>query len=80
MLLISHVVKEHLTQNHPSRFYQSQWRLEDLGWELVPPERLTGWDGMLGWFLRYIEERAGLLDIGGVRNWHRAAVRAMEES
>ena len=67
------------TNSFMHNLIKRHWRLEDLGWELLPPGRLDDWDGMLGWFMRYTEERADLLDIGGLRDWRRAALRAIEE-
>ena len=75
----AHEMDNWATNSFMHNLIKRHWRLEDLGWELLPPGRLDDWDGMLGWFMRYTEERADLLDIGGLRDWRRAALRAIEE-
>lgn len=34
---------------------KSHSSIEDLGWSLKPPGVISEWDGLLGWFLSYIE-------------------------
>jgi 5-methylcytosine-specific restriction endonuclease McrA len=54
---------------------KSNWTLEELGWELEPPGDLRQWDGLTGWFLKYVREHEHLLDIPYIRTWHRAVNR-----
>lgn len=54
------------------------WTLEELGWRLHPPGSLTDWDGLLYWFIRYAERTPVVLSSSSVRQWHRAAVAAVE--
>jgi 5-methylcytosine-specific restriction endonuclease McrA len=75
----AHEMDNWVTTSFMHNLIKSHWRLEDLGWELLPPGRLDEWDGMLGWFLKYTEKRDDLLDLAGIRDWHKAAMRAMEE-
>jgi 5-methylcytosine-specific restriction endonuclease McrA len=75
----AHEMDNWVTTSFMHNLIKSHWRLEDLEWELLPSGRLDEWDGMLGWFLRYTEERADLMALGGVRDWHRVAIRAMKE-
>ena len=75
----THEIDNWVTTSFMHNLIKSHWRLEDLGWELLPARRLDEWDGMLGWFLKYTEERADLMALGGVRDSHRAALRAMKE-
>ncbi len=75
----AHEMDNWVTTSMMRNLIKSHWRLEDLGWELLPPGRLDEWDGMLGWFLKFTEERSDMLDLAGVRDWHKAALRAMEE-
>ena len=74
----AHEMDNWVTTSFMHNLIKSHWRLEDLGWELLPPGRLDEWDGMLGWFLKYTEERGDLMALGGISDWHRAAVRAMK--
>ncbi len=32
---------------------KSNWTLEELGWTLVEGGHIDGWDGLMGWFLKY---------------------------
>jgi hypothetical protein len=59
---------------------KSNWTLEELGWELVPPGDLERWDGLLEWFLKFAESHEDVLRHPYVRRWHTAAVRARDES
>ena len=35
---------------------KANWSLEQLGWELLPAGDFNQWDGLLGWFVRQVEE------------------------
>ena len=56
---------------------KSHWTLEELGWELVSPCRLEEWDGLLGWFMEYVEHHPHILHVEALRSWHRTATRAL---
>ena len=58
---------------------KSNWTLEELGWDLVPPGDFKQWDGLLGWFLEFIEQDQSHLLDGYIRTWHRAASRLQTE-
>jgi hypothetical protein len=54
------------------------WTLEQLGWTLHAPGELQKWDGMMGWFLDYVEANPAVLhkDVDGIKSlaqWHIAA-------
>jgi len=49
------------------------WTVEELGWTLHEPGRLQDWDGLLGWFMEFVEERPALRRIKIIDAWHRAA-------
>jgi hypothetical protein len=73
-----HEMDNWVTTSFMHNLIKSHWRLDDLGWELLPPGRLEEWDGMLGWFLKFTEEHPDTLALGGIRDWRRAATRAMQ--
>lgn len=53
---------------------KGNWTLEELGWRLVPPGKLSKWDGLLGWFRAFVDrEPVHLEDDGYLRRWHSAA-------
>lgn len=52
---------------------KSNWTLEELGWQLLPPGDLKQWDSLRGWFLTYLEHNESYLADKYIRRWHRAA-------
>jgi len=57
---------------------KSNWLLEDLGWELYPPGELKEWDGLIHWFIEYVENHPGSLNVPYIYKWHKALIRANE--
>ena len=55
---------------------KSNWTLAELGWKLVSPGDIRRWDGMLSWFLGYVENDVSILQNKYIKPWHGAAVRA----
>jgi hypothetical protein len=54
---------------------KSNWTLDELGWRLLPPGDLGQWDGMLRWFVEYLEREPSHLSDRYIRQWHRAALQ-----
>jgi hypothetical protein len=54
---------------------KGNFTLEELGWQLAPEGNISEWDGLMGWFLRYIEAQPELLSNGYLRRWASAAKR-----
>lgn len=53
---------------------KANWKLDELGWELVGAGDMSEWDGLIGWFMRYTEKHDELLDNSRyLRQWRRAA-------
>lgn len=75
----AHEMDNWVTTSFMHNLIKSHWRLEDLGWELLPRGRLEEWDGMIRWFLEYTEARQDLLAFGRIVDWRRAAGRAMQD-
>lgn len=46
--------------------------LEEIGWKIYPAGKLEDWDGMLGWFMKYVAENPALLLNNNINNWYRA--------
>ncbi len=46
--------------------------LEEVGWHIYPPGKLTDWDGMLSWFMEYVPEHEELLKDDATRRWYEA--------
>ena len=53
------------------------YSLEELGWTLKPRGDLRAWDGLLGWFLRYVAAHGELSRAAWLKPWHRAAASAV---
>ena len=58
---------------------KAHWTLEELGWKLQPVGLLDDWDGMLGWFMKYVSDEPSILDEPYIKRWHQAARRALVE-
>jgi len=57
---------------------KAHWTLEELSWELCQPGDVEDWDGLMGWFLMYIEKEPAFLKDPYVNKWHRTALKASE--
>lgn len=53
---------------------KSNWTMEELGWELFPPGDVRHWDGLMLWFMRYVEDNPSLLADTYLKRWHRASI------
>lgn len=56
---------------------KSNWTLEELGWELVPPGDFKQWDGLLAWFVEFLKQDKSHLADKYINRWHRAALGKM---
>jgi len=54
---------------------KSNWKLEELGWSLHPPGDIRQWDGMLAWFMEYIDKNPQKTKEKYIARWHKAALR-----
>lgn len=53
---------------------KSNWTLEELGWSLHPPGDIRKWDGMLAWFMEYIDRNPQKTEEKYIARWHKAAI------
>lgn len=51
------------------------WTLEELGWKLLPGGDMHHWDGLMGWFMEYVEADQSVLVKKQLRAWHAAALK-----
>ena len=56
------------------------WTLEQLQWQLLPPEHENEWDGMMRWFIQYVQAKPELLTIPYIKRWHTAALTVIPNS
>ena len=54
---------------------KSNWLLEELDWNLHSPGNLKDWDGLLNWFMSYVDKNPRALKDDYIYSWHRAATR-----
>jgi hypothetical protein len=59
---------------------KANWLLEELGWELYPVGELKEWDGMINWFIKYVNNHPERLNTPYVYRWHKALIRAFENN
>jgi hypothetical protein len=52
---------------------KANWLLEEIGWELKPPGRLEEWDGLLSWFVEYMENHEELSKTPYLAKWYKLA-------
>lgn len=57
---------------------KSNWTLEELGWQLVPPGEFKRWDGLLTWFISFLTREPSHLADAYIRRWHRAATQRLQ--
>lgn len=58
---------------------KANWLLEELGWELYPPGDFSKWDGLVNWFVRYVERYPVFLQDGYLNSWYKTAVRVIKK-
>ena len=47
--------------------------LDDLDWTLYPSGNIAEWDGLLAWFMAYIQHDSSLLACSYIADWYRCA-------
>ena len=54
---------------------KSNWKLEDLGWEMKKKGDLKKWDGMMGWFMEYMKKAPPkICNDKYIKKWHKAII------
>lgn len=56
---------------------KANWKLEELGWTLLPADQLSKWDGLTTWFLVFLANESQWRD-PYIRRWELAALRERE--
>lgn len=51
---------------------KSNWTLDELGWTMVPPGSISEWDGLMGWFLEFLENQQTHQKDAYLNRWFRA--------
>ena len=58
---------------------KSNWLLEEIEWQLLPAGDFKTWDGMIQWFMDYLELHPAHLENKELNKWHATAKRALAE-
>lgn len=66
-----------VTTSMMKNLLKSNWLLEEIGWHLHPSGKLSEWDGLIYWFIEYIEKNPRFLRIFFVNKWHKALKKAL---
>ncbi|EPJ56206.1 MAG: hypothetical protein OFPI_00970 [Osedax symbiont Rs2] len=53
---------------------KSNWLLEELGWSLNDPGKLNDWDGMINWYISYLDDNPQYLSNKYIYAWYRVAI------
>ncbi len=53
---------------------KANWLLSELGWELHESGNLEEWDGMLSWFINFMEKNPKNKQDNFLNSWYKAAV------
>lgn len=56
---------------------KSNWTLEELGWQLSPPGQRSSWNGLLDWYLDFMDAHPALQKDLYLGKWYRAGASAM---
>lgn len=56
---------------------KSNWLLDELGWSLHSQGNLDNWDGMISWYIAYLDDNPQFLENKYLYSWHRAATSQM---
>lgn len=62
-----------VTTSMARNFAKNNVTLEEIGWELWHPGKLSDWDGLLGWFADYCTENTKLLSHSAIKKWYAPA-------
>lgn len=57
---------------------KAHWTLEELDWKLHPAGDVSEWDGLMGWFLDYVEMNPKFLSDRYLLIWQKAALKVAE--
>jgi hypothetical protein len=62
---------------------KSNFLLEDIKWTLCKEGNLSEWDGMISWYMKYIENHKDILEKienkSNNSNWHKALLKCIGE-
>ncbi len=57
---------------------KSNWTLQELGWDLLPPGDYAKWDGLVGLHMQLAKAKPELLNVRRIAIWHNAALKVLK--
>jgi 5-methylcytosine-specific restriction endonuclease McrA len=66
-----------LTTSMARNSAKMNWKVEELGWRVWPPGDFRQWDGLIRWFLRYVDTHPEVIKDNGLRLWLKAGREAL---
>ena len=66
-----------VTTSMVRNFAKSNFSLDELGWVLHPPGRFEAWDGLLRWYVSFVQGKPGLRRSSAIGRWFKAAESAL---
>lgn len=67
-----------ITTSMVNNLKKSNIPLEILGWKILPPGNFNEWDGLIHWFINYVEKRPEVLKKKNIMKWYKTAKKALE--
>jgi hypothetical protein len=52
---------------------KAHWTLEELGWRLLPPGDVADWEGLIRWYVAYLDRYPEHRQLAYLQQWYRAA-------
>ena len=75
----SHEMGNLVTTSMNNNLAKGHRTLKDLDWNRKQAGKLRDWDGLMGWFMEYISDEPSVLEQRFIKQWHRAAQRALKD-
>jgi len=58
---------------------KSNYLMEEIGFKLFEKGNLKNWNGLLSWYLQYIEKNGNILNDKYILNWHKSLMKCIND-
>lgn len=62
-----------ITTSMLNNMEKDKWTLDEVGWGVCPRGNIEEWDGLLFWFLQYVERERSVMNFPHISEWSKAA-------
>jgi 5-methylcytosine-specific restriction endonuclease McrA len=74
------IAENAITTSQKNNSLKSNFLLEEIHWKIYKEGSLSDWDGMISWYMNYIESNESILErIDNNGYWHKALLKCIEE-